>query len=142
MFDFANYFPYLLNRAGARLALAWGRESKPLGATLQEWRVLAALSTRRPQRMSELADSTTIDRTTLSRLVSRMEESEFVARGRSEDDGREVQIDLTAYGEQVTQRMLPLASRYETIALDGFSEAEVAAFKDMLKRVFANMDRL
>lgn len=142
MFDFANFLPYLLNRAGARLAIAWSRDAKPLGATLQEWRVLAALSTQRPQRMSELAVSTTIDRTTLSRLVSRMEESELVARGRSEDDGREVQIDLTAQGELTTQRMIPLAKRYETVALEGFSPAEVATFKDMLKRVFANLDRL
>lgn len=66
----------------------------------------------------------------------------MVVRGRSEDDGREVQIDLTAYGEQLTQRMLPLATRYETVALDGFSPAEVATFKDMLKRVFTNLDRI
>ena len=38
-----TYLPYLLNRAGARIAAAFGEEMRPLGASLQMWRVLAAL---------------------------------------------------------------------------------------------------
>ena len=36
-----SYLPYLLNRAGARIAAAFGEEMRPLGASLQIWRVLA-----------------------------------------------------------------------------------------------------
>ena len=36
-----SYLPYLLNRAGARIATAFNDEVRPLGATLQIWRVLA-----------------------------------------------------------------------------------------------------
>lgn len=142
MFDLANYFPYLLNRAGARLAMVWTQEARELGVALQEWRVLAALLSHQPQRMSELADMTTIDRTTLSRLVSRMEDNGLVSRGRSGEDGREVQIELTENGVKVGKSLLPMASRYETVALEGFTPAEASAFKDMLKRVFNNIDRL
>ena len=142
MFDLANFLPYLLNRAGARLAVAWAQDSRQLGVALQEWRVLAALFTHRPQRMSELAKMTTIDRTTLSRLVSRMEQTCLVSRGRSPGDGREVQIDLTENGVRKAGSMLPLADRYEAVALEGFTPAEAKVFKEMLKRVFANLDRL
>ena len=38
-----SYLPYLLNRAGARIAASFSEEVRPLGATLQMWRVLAAL---------------------------------------------------------------------------------------------------
>ncbi|MDB5532769.1 MAG: hypothetical protein JWO28_1084 [Hyphomicrobiales bacterium] len=142
MFDLANFLPYLLNRAGARLAIAWTQESRQLGVALQEWRVLAALLSHQPQRMSELAAMTTIDRTTLSRLVSRMEQNGLVSRGRSGEDGREVQIELTESGVKVGNGLLPMAGRYETVAMEGFTPAEAKAFKEMLKRVFDNLDRL
>ncbi len=142
MFDLANYLPYLINRAGVRVATKFTQDVKPQNVTVQEWRVLAALTFYGPQRMSGLAGHTSIDRTTLSRLVSRMEENGLVSRSRKEEDGREVHIRLTASGEKTAESIIPLAQRYEDIALEGFSPEEVAAFKDMLKRVYANFERL
>ena len=46
-----SYLPYLLNRAGARIATAFNDEVRPLGATLQIWRVLAALREQDGRRM-------------------------------------------------------------------------------------------
>ena len=61
MFELARYLPYLINRTGAKLALAFGRELVRFGVTLQEWRVLAALAARDGQRLSDLATLTSID---------------------------------------------------------------------------------
>ena len=44
-----SYLPYLLNRAGVRIATSFGEAVRPLGATLQIWRVLAALRERDEQ---------------------------------------------------------------------------------------------
>lgn len=142
MFDLANYLPYLINRAGVRVATKFTHDMKSHDVTIQDWRVLAALAFYGPQRMSMLADHTSIDRTTLSRLVSRMEEGGFVQRSRAEDDGREVHISLSDKGRQTADGIIPLAVRYEDVALDGFSEEEANHFKDMLKRVYANLERL
>lgn len=142
MFDLANYLPYLLNRAGARVAQKFTLDIRPQDIGIQEWRVLAAIAFYGPQRMSALADLTSIDRTTLSRLVSRMEKAALVKRSRAEDDGREVHIGLTEKGGKATDDIVPLAERYEAIALDGFSAGESEQFKAMLKRVFANFEKL
>ena len=142
MFDLANYLPYLINRAGVRVAAKFTQDVKPENVSVQEWRVLAALSAYGPQRMSALAELTSIDRTTLSRLVTRMEEGGLVLRSRAEDDGREVHISLSPRGTAAAGHIIPLAQRYEEIALEGFSAEETAMFKDMLKRVYANFDRL
>src|SRR4029453_1990923 len=56
-----SYLPYLLNRAGARIATAFGEEVRPLGATLQMWRVLAALREQDGRRMGDLGDMTSIE---------------------------------------------------------------------------------
>ena len=53
-----GYLPYLLNRAGARIASAFGEEVRPLGVTLQIWRVLAALREKDRRRMGDLSQTT------------------------------------------------------------------------------------
>jgi len=142
MFELSSYLPYLINRAGVRVATKFTQDVKPFDVTVQEWRVLAAVHHYGPQRMSALADLTSIDRTTLSRLISRMEQGGFVQRSRAEEDGREVHIALTEKGSETAKAIIPLAIRYESIALDGFTEVETAAFKDMLKRVYDNFEKL
>ena len=76
-----SYLPYLLNRAGARLAAAFDAEVRPLGATLQIWRVLAALRERDGRRMGDLAATTSIEVSTLTRLVDGMEKRRWCAGG-------------------------------------------------------------
>lgn len=142
MFDLADYLPYLLNRAGVRLAVNFGRELKPHGVGVQEWRVLAALAAHGSQRLSDLAALTSIDLSTLSRLVGRMARASLVARGRVNGDRREVQVRLTPRGRRATRGIIPMAQRYEAIALAGLSATEARALKRLLVRVYANLDRL
>src|SRR5215472_617027 len=103
MFDLGGYLPYLINRAGVRLAVSFGRDLKPHGVMVQEWRVLAALAAHGPQRLSDLAALTSIDLSTLSRLVGRMTRVKLVERGRVNGDRREVQVKLTPRGRRVTR---------------------------------------
>jgi len=83
-----SYLPYLLNRAGARIAASFSEEVRPLGATLQMWRVLAALRERDGRRMGDLSETTSIEVSTLTRLVDAMEQKGLVARRRDAGDGR------------------------------------------------------
>ncbi len=137
-----NYLPYLLNRAGARIADAFGKEVRPLGATLQMWRVLAALRAQDGRRMGDLADTTSIEASTLTRLVDGMEKKGLVARRRAADDARAVTLHVTAAGRRLTGRIVPIAERYEQVALQGFEERDVDVLKATLRRLYANMDGL
>jgi DNA-binding MarR family transcriptional regulator len=142
MFDLQGFLPYLINRAGARLALNFDREIKTHGIVVQEWRVLAALVAHGSQRLSDLAALTSIDLSTLSRLIGRMVRSGLVARGRTNGDRREVVVSLTAKGTRTTQAIIPIARRYERVALRSLSRAEERALKRLLVRVYSNLDTL
>ena len=137
-----SYLPYLLNRAGARIAAAFGEEVRPLGATLQMWRVLAALRERDARRMGDLSATTSIEVSTLTRLVDSMEAKGLVARRRAVDDARAVVLHVTPAGRRLTQRLVPIAERYERVALAGFSDAEADRLRAALRRLYANMDGL
>jgi MarR family transcriptional regulator, organic hydroperoxide resistance regulator len=138
----ASYLPYLLNRAGARIATAFGDEVRPLGATPQIWRVLAALRERDGRRMGDLSQTTSIEVSTLTRLVDSMEKKSLVARRRDRNDSRAVIVQVTSAGRRLTRRLLPIADRYEKVALEGFPAAEAEALKLALRRLYANMDDL
>lgn len=142
MFDLGGYLPYLINRAGVRLAVSFGRDLRPHRVGVQEWRVLAALAAHGPQRLSDLAALTSIDLSTLSRLVGRMGSTGLVARARVAGDRREVRVRLTPRGRSTTRGIIPMARRYEKLALAGLSTAETRALKRLLVRVYANLDRL
>jgi DNA-binding MarR family transcriptional regulator len=142
MFDLAQYLPYLINRAGVRLAVNFGRDIADEGVVLQEWRVLAALAAHGPQRLSELALLTSIDLSTLSRLVDRMAGQGLVRRDRSAGDRRALSLRLTAKGRRTTAAIIPTARRYERVALAGFSPVEARTLKRLLSRVYANLDEL
>ncbi len=137
-----GYLPYLLNRAGARIAAAFSEEVRPLGATLQTWRVLAALHERDGRRMGDLSETTSIEVSTLTRLVDGMEKKGLVSRRRDAADARAVTLHATPAGRRMTRIILPIAARYEKVALLGFSEAEATVLKTALRRLFDNMDGL
>ena len=137
-----NYLPYLLNRAGGRIAEAFGKEMRPLGATLQIWRVLAALREHDGRRMGDLAGTTSIEVSTLTRLVDGMEKKGLVIRRRAADDARAIVLHVTAGGRRLTNRILPIAERYERVALEGFDKREIDLLKGALRRLHANMAEL
>jgi len=135
------YLPYLLNRAGARIAASFSDKVRPLGATLQMWRVLAALRDQDGRRMGDLSMTTSIEVSTLTRLVDNMEEKGLVGRRRDPQDARAVVLHATPAGRHLTQRIVPIAERYEAVALAGFNAAETEILKAALRRLYANMEK-
>ena len=137
-----QYLPYLLNRAGARIAAAFNAEMRQIGASLQVWRVLAALREQDGRRMGDLSKTTSIEVSTLTRLVDNMEKDGLVARRRESGDARAISLHVTPSGRRLTQRIMPIAERYESVALKGFTAGETAVLKKALRRLYENMDAL
>jgi DNA-binding MarR family transcriptional regulator len=137
-----SYLPYLLNRAGSRLAAAFSDEVRPHGATLQMWRVLAALRDRDGRRMGDLSETTSIEVSTLTRLVDSMEKKGLVVRRRAAEDARAILLHVTPDGRRLTRRIVPIAKRYERVALAGFKPNEAESLKAALRRLYASMDAL
>ena len=66
-----NYLPYLINRVGSAVAETYTAQAlDKRNLSLAMWRVLAALSSNGEQRQIDLVAMTSIDASTMSRLVS------------------------------------------------------------------------
>jgi hypothetical protein len=71
--DLDDYLPYLVNRVGSIMALRFGEDVlAQFGLSIAMWRVLAALSSNGAQRHTDLAGLTSIEVSTLSRIVTRL----------------------------------------------------------------------
>jgi DNA-binding MarR family transcriptional regulator len=142
-FDITKYLPYLVNRTGVRIATAFGEVLRAHAITLQMWRVLAALDHADGQRISDLAALTSIDVSTLSRILDAMQEKGLIERRRGNGgDARVVTVHETEAGHALTAKIIPPARHYEDVALRGFSIEEQEALKAMLERVYRNIDAL
>jgi MarR family transcriptional regulator, organic hydroperoxide resistance regulator len=138
--DLDNYLPYLVNRVGTIIADQWGGEQlAPYRLSIAMWRVMAVLASKGGQRQIDLADLTSIEVSTLSRLVTRLVRMGVVSRTRSASSTREVVVKLTAKGKAQVARLVPPARDYEAAASAGVPPEELAAVKNALRRMYANM---
>jgi DNA-binding MarR family transcriptional regulator len=134
-----HVFFWLTQVIGARdRELAQGL--KDFGLRVPEWRVLAALYSRRHSTMSKLAELATIDRTTLTRTVDRMQDGGSLERLADENDMRVTRLALTATGKRMFERIWPEVQRLNELALDGLSKAEIDSLKRILERMRTNLE--
>jgi DNA-binding MarR family transcriptional regulator len=117
-----------------------GLELRAFGLRVPEWRVLASLCARRRCTMSELADLATIDRTTLTRTVDRMEEAGWVARLDDASDLRVTRLAPTASGERLFQRVWPAVETLNRIAVEGLPAGAIDRLRSTLARMKTNLD--
>jgi DNA-binding MarR family transcriptional regulator len=138
--DLGNYLPYLINRVGFALVESFTAAAlKAHNLSIDMWRVLAALSNNGGQRQVDLSGMTSIDASTLSRLVSRMVRDGLVTRSRSKKSSREVVVALTPKGGALVQRIIPIATRLERRASTGVAPKDMAVVKRVLRQFYDNL---
>ena len=138
--DLGNYLPYLINRVG--FALVEGFTADALtgnGLSIAMWRVLAALSNRGEQRQIDLVGMTSIDASTMSRLVTRLVRMGLVTRSRSATSNREVVVELSPKGRVMVQRLIPIAKKLEQTASADVAKKDMAVVKRALGRMYDNL---
>jgi|SRR4051812_17442124 DNA-binding MarR family transcriptional regulator len=134
-----HVFFWLTQVIGARdRELAQGlRES---GLRVPEWRALAAMYARKHCTMSELAELATIDRTTLTRTVDRMQDAGWLERLADEQDMRVTRLALTASGRKMFERIWPEVQRLNELALAGLSASQIETLRKILGQMRENLD--
>ena len=135
-----DFLPYLVNRIGAVLVARFTRETLAREhLTIDMWRVLAALSENCGQRQVDLAGMTSIETSTVSRLVTRLIHRGLATRSRSRTNSREVVVRLSPRGTALVRRLIPIARALEHAALEGIPAKDLAAIKGRLRRIYANL---
>lgn len=142
MYQLSDAFPYLLNRVGVRMGELFSRRLEPYGVTLPMYRVMATLWEQGNRRLGELSEVTSVELSTLSRLVGAMMRKGLLSRKRPDANARTVEINLTAKGRMLVEELIPLAKLHEDVGLRSFPPDKIAELKRDLIKVFLNLAEL
>jgi MarR family transcriptional regulator, organic hydroperoxide resistance regulator len=138
--DLSEHLPYLINRVGSALVARFSADALA-GAHLSiaSWRVLAVLSNKGGLRQTDLAEMTSIDASTLSRLITRLVHDGLVRRTRSKQDSREVTVQLTRKAETLLRKLIPIAVGLQKAATRNLSKRDLATLKRVLRKMHGNL---
>jgi MarR family transcriptional regulator, organic hydroperoxide resistance regulator len=138
--DFSEYLPYLINRVGWLLVIDFGQNTLARHQlSIAMWRVLAVLANDDGQRQIDVAARTSIDVSTLSRVVTRLVKMGLVTRTRSSTNNREVVVRLTPKGAAILARVIPHAIALERTAIAGVPAKDLGVVRRSLRRMYQNL---
>lgn len=106
------------------------------GLSLPEARCLAAIGSQPGQlTVMQLAFEANLDKAQVSRTTKLLVERGLVSKLPSPEDGRCVQLTLTALGRQCWERVMPLIQQRNQALLQCLSESEQASLLEMFDRM-------
>jgi DNA-binding MarR family transcriptional regulator len=111
----------------------------PVGITYEQFKVLNALCEQENIPQAELAERVQMDKTSLARMLSRMEAAGLIGRLRDPSDSRLKCIVLTAKGRRLQDQVTPYRDQGLRRAAQGMTDKEVEELKRLLGIVFRNM---
>lgn len=143
LYSAANYDPaQSLGRLLRRVVNSISRDidvrMADLDLTNKQWAPLIMLMRCRCHTAAELARELEVDTGAMTRMLDRLETKGFIRREPSADDRRVFKLELTAEGEQVSQRVPEILSASFNRHLAGFTIEELDLLVSMLRRMLAN----
>ena len=131
-----HFLPYRLsilsNRVSNAIAADYGDRFE---LTMPAWRVMAILGRYPGLVAAELVERTAMDKVAISRAVALLLEKGYITRDGHSSDRRRWILNLSAAGEGIYHRIVPLAKSYERDLIADLSEAEVTLLHAMLDRM-------
>lgn len=103
---------------------------EPLGLTHPQYLVMLALWERSPRSLNDLAAALALDPATASPLVKRLEKDGLIARTRSEEDERRLDIQLTPAGRALRDSAVEVP--HQVMAAVQMDLTQIAALRDGL----------
>ena len=108
----------------------------PLDITYEQFVVLTRLWHKSDLSQTELADEIFVDKSSLARMLRRMEEAGLIRRDVDETDFRVNLVNLTPKGRALEDVVAPLREKGLTQAIQGLSAEEVSELQRMLNHIF------
>lgn len=87
----------------------------------------------------ELAQKTSLGKSTLTSMLDRLEDAGYVRRVPSREDRRKILIERTQKDRDLQDVYNQVSQEMTDLFYTGFPEQEIAAFESQLQRIFENL---
>lgn len=110
--------------------------SKPI------YRVMTVLREHQPLSIGAIAEAALTKRSTISRIIDRMQEQGLVATEPNPEDNRITEVTLTPAGLHTLRKLTPIVGRQFSRAMDGISNRDIAHLLRTLQKIGSNLTKL
>lgn len=118
-----------------------GRQLEPYGIGDAQFPFLMLLLHEDGISQECLATALKCDRATSARSIARLEDAGYVCRVVDPDDRRAYKVFLTEQGQDMGQIMWSVSRDLNDMLLEGFTDEEKLAFRDMITRAGMNISK-
>ena len=127
---------FLLTGAQHRVFQELKKELEQYALTPIQYGVLKCIWQLDLHTPKEIAEYLSIENSTISGILDRMEKKGLIERKIDREDRRFVYIDLTKAGKDLEDPVNKTIEDFNTEVLSIFTEKEASALRDMLRRLF------
>ena len=134
-FDVIDYVPHLIAAIAQFRDSALDGALRRYGLNVGRYRVLGVLARFGVCTMTELANFTSIDRTTLTRIADHLVASGLAERGTEARDRRQVRLGMTAAGRKLYRKAVLVVLDLNGRLMAGVPEGEGRAAARVLREI-------
>ena len=139
MSDPNNTFLFALHDLARTLKLYADQRVRHLGMTRAQWAVIAKLERSEGLKQSELAELLDVQPITLTRLIDKLCDNDWLERRNDASDRRVKRLYLKKAGRTLLGRMSGLRSEITANALDGINPADAHRLLTQLESIKENV---
>lgn len=138
-----NFFPYQLSVSSNKISgLFADIYQDKFALSITQWRIMAVLGEYPDSSADDVSHKTQIEKSILSRAISKLLQRKLIQRVFSETDKRRSMLSLTVTGIDVYNEIVPLSQQYEKQLLTCFNQQEKAQFYKLLEKLYTHSEKL
>ena len=136
-FDLEQFLPYRLSVLTNTVSQGIARSYRGrFDLSVTEWRILAVLGRFPGLTAREVTERTAMDKVSISRAVSSLEQKELLQRKTDAGDRRRQQLFVTpGRGREVIGQVIPEARRYEEALASTLSAEEISTLSNLIEKL-------
>ncbi|AXI62328.1 MULTISPECIES: MarR family winged helix-turn-helix transcriptional regulator [Pseudomonas] len=125
----------LLGRAALLKDRIIDTHMEPHGITAAQFKVLIIMAQYGVDTPAELCRHLSLDSGSMTRMLDRLEQKDFLVRQRSEGDRRQVQLKLTGQGQALADRLPHIGADAMNELAGGITPDELKTLEYILKKI-------
>jgi len=130
----------LIATVRSRIKQTVGGLARPFRLSPQQFWVLVGIAESEGSSLGQLAARHHVDQPTASRVVTALVRRGLVVAGDDPEDRRRSRLMLSPAGQQLAERLAPLAAEVRAATVAGLSAAEQELLGAALRRIVGNLD--
>jgi len=136
-----TFLPYRLSITSNKIsAIIADTYKDKFAISITEWRIMAILGSNPGSSADEVSAKTQIEKSILSRAISKLLQRNLIEREFDEEDRRRSILTLSSTGTSVYNEIVPISYDYEQRFLACFSDQEQDQFRQLLDRLYQHAD--